>query len=476
MEITTIFKNYGKFEDLNITGKYNHILLISGPNDGGKTTIKTVFKEAVNIKALKKQPLKEGELSGFTEVHILDKDGNTVIVKHDFNKFDSKGDFYLTSHEGKSIKARPKMVELLGHSVPLSVPELFSMLNTVEGRKSFIKNFIYPAIPSDVLEKIKLIDIDINTSNGVLYLDRRATTNLLKEQELNLNTCAVSAEDEKKITLHNAAVERLASLKKETEDRQEIINSNVDTNIAISNLQSNHMISSSRINSYSENLSESIKKETDEIDELRAKIIIFETNIREYNNRLERYEVELEEQEVAFKKEEALLTKKLTLIPEVNEVDTDAITNGERFIKEVEMILDNQKDYLIRKQQVTETEIKLDKLNKELEDARKERVELFNQANLPKGLMVDTETGMIKYNGLDFTETEISESKALLTIAELKCSIDKSFMIDMGKFDAYGEGKLKELYALAKKHNKLVLLEEVTADNTEIVFKNIIVE
>src|SRR3990172_2083873 len=98
MEIKTIFRNYGKLADFSADISVGRILLIEASNGAGKSTIKTAFGEAFSGLAIKTNPLKQGEEEGWTELHIPDKDGNIVIVKHDFNKFNQEGTFIITDH------------------------------------------------------------------------------------------------------------------------------------------------------------------------------------------------------------------------------------------------------------------------------------------------------------------------------------------------------------------------------------------
>lgn len=475
--IKTLFKNYGNIKDLNIEAENIHILMIAAPNGAGKTTIRTALNEALTGKAIKKQPVTIGEESGFYEILLPDKDGNAVIVRHDFNKFDSQGSFTITDHTGKTYKTRTKLLEILGTYNPIDIQDVFNLTRTPEGTRRFIQEYILPNIPAKVQEQIRFIDDLIAENKGSLIIDRRVAK---KEYEnaIAKHKIVFTPVDEKDKTIlskKDAALKKLNEIDDKLKGFDESVKKNEELEIKIDKLRNLYGYEEKR-------LEDNIILLTKQRDGTKDKIAQIEAELRKFIDSLTATEQAIDQQNNELvtaihihEKDIKELSDKIVPIPDDYAALNTDFENGTAFLGRINEIEERVKANEEIAADVNERKLTVEAIEKKINDTRKQRKELLADANLPNGLEIDEDSGTIKYNDLDFSSTEISESDAKLTIARLKCNLETAPLLDMGMVSVYGKEKIQQIIDLAKEFNKIIIMEKVI-DDGEIHFEAIVEE
>lgn len=423
MEIKTTFKNLGKLEDVNFEDKDVNILLIQGPNRSGKTTARNAFAEAFSGENIKKDHTTSGKDSGNTEFHIPDKEGNIVIVKTNFNKFDEKAKFTITDKTGKTYKSKDKLREILGYYNTMSITDMFSLTRTTPGTLKFIKDFIYGGLSDEVKKQLEDIDKLIKPNSGTLYTDRTVKgRELAKAKEQPMRKFK---ENELKALIQlDTARYRVAKLQGDVNAYEsKVLNIKAKKELVASN-------------------EKKIAEAEEEVKRLKLRNKAIKEGIEKIPDNIEEIKVNLEK--------------------------------GRKFVETV--------DSLESEKALSDTNwawlSKIEEEHKEIEESiltyRKDRLRLLSSIKLPKGLIVNEETGKVTLNDREFTSTETSESEAMLILANIKCEMEEAKLIDMGNISIYDPNALKEISVLAKKYGKLVLLEKV--EGKELKFVNYIVE
>ena len=195
-DIKMRFKNYKLLKDKTFDLKGYHVLIIQGPPESGKTTIRKALKEAWQAKSLTKQPLTTNEEEGFVELTIPDKNGNLVIIKHDFNKFDQVGSFTAIDSDGKVIHSPGKMRELLGNYEHLSINQIWALTQSIPGIRELQENFLSKCLTQEEREKIEVIDLEIDTSNGTLFNERRLAKGEVDRLQKIINSSSIISDED----------------------------------------------------------------------------------------------------------------------------------------------------------------------------------------------------------------------------------------------------------------------------------------
>ena len=152
----------------------------------------------------------------------------------------------------------------------------------------------------------------------------------------------------------------------------------------------------------------------------------------------------------------------------------DQIDKGVQFLNEIEILENSNKAFVNLTNREKKEKERYDKILTEMNALKKEKIELLSSSSLPKGLSVDEESGKIEYNGLDFTDTEVSESQAKICILELKCNIETAPFIDMGNVGDFDEKSLGLIYQLAEKYKKFMILEKILHSTEDIKYINVV--
>ena len=212
-----------------------------------------------------------------------------------------------------------------------------------------------------------------------------------------------------------------------------------------------------------------------EIEDLKAQIKAKEERIQSVNETIKQVTaqkdlkdaaiLEIEKKYATQKVEaEAYVSNQFNI--ETYESNKARIDNGAKIIERITKAKNTSESIAPVELKMKEKQEVWDKHDKEVTEFRNKVVELTKSYPLPNGLSV-TEDG-ITIDGLIFDESQVSESKLMLTLVELLARINTAKFIHAGKYDAFGPARFKELCEIAHKYGKNVYLETVAHGQTEI--------
>jgi hypothetical protein len=108
-----------------------------------------------------------------------------------------------------------------------------------------------------------------------------------------------------------------------------------------------------------------------------------------------------------------------------------------------------------------------EELTRSVEKLRDKKKELIANASLGvKGISIEEDH--VKLDGFEFKENQISKSKAITIIARLMCAINQSPIQVIGSANDLDWEVLDELDALARDQGKIMILDQVDRDSTDI--------
>jgi len=429
-------KNYKRIKELNVPLSECDVVIVSGKNMDGKSSLINGIFENLTLKNLSNEPLSRGASSGEKSVIIEDKNGKEIKIVHTFEKKSPMGSFYAIQ-DGKKIASVEKIRELIGECNKYTIYDFFVMCRSTDGRRKFISEILMKMLNKEQSDRIEEINKEINTKNGLTYIKRRDANRAL--ETLN-NTPMLTKEEEETLTKEEAYKATI----KETNDTIELANKNlslvVNVNSYIFNIPGSGLSSSLT--------KEQITFKSEELKTLLQTIIDSETRILEYKEIINNQEAKLKQVINDAKNNESYKTALQALL------DIDKI----KYKKESFVGIKSQIDALTKE---------IEGLNKKLSDMSEEKDAILNKSNLPEGLVIETESDFT-YNGFNFSENDISESEAQLLLAKLTIPIYDGPYFRMGNADIYGKNALAELTELAAKHGKILAMERVNDDLTEV--------
>lgn len=439
--------NYKLFENKEITLDDPEVIVISGPNEKGKTTIITALTEAWSLKGFTPDPLRKGTSSGHTAITGPDVNGNPITIIHDFNQFDRNGSFYAIDHTGKSIKSVAKIKELVGTFSPISLEEVYYMMKAADSRKRFIRDYIMPLIPKEVLEEIEEINGKVNETKGTLFLMRRQSNSDVKTYE-SLVSEQKPLTSEQLLALKNGELYGPAII--EIEKRIDTIN------------QSNV-----------ENLKKQVAMDSmvTKVKDTHEKVVAAMKDIEYLNEQISAKKAFIEESKKAIDSMTLEVTK-IVIEPFPTEEMADMkmdLERGKTALALYNATLATEASNKAIKDKLEDARLRSSVLDSQIADLRQKGKKLLEKAELPKGLSIDEDRIML--NELDLSDAQVSESAAKLALAELLCKLSTAKFIVMGNLGAFDSNRFKELVAIAQENNKIVVLESVvnTTDDIKVI-------
>lgn len=429
-------KNYKKIKELNVPLSECDVVIVSGKNRDGKSSLINGIFENLTLKNLSDEPLARGANSGEKSVIIQDKNGKEIKIVHTFEKKSPRGSFYAVQ-DGKKISSVEKIRELIGECNKYTIYDFFVMCRSTDGRRKFISEILMKMLSKEQSDRIEEINNEINTKNGFTYIKRRDANRALDTLK---NTPMLSKEEE-------------ATLAKEDFYKAVVKETNDTVTLAEKNLALVESINTYIYNIPGSGLSSSLTKEqiTFKNEELKTLLISILSS---------------EEQMIAYKDSFIAQSTK------IKQMISDA-KNNESYKTAVQALLniENLKQVKDRfagiKGQITTLEKEIEGLNNKLSKMSEEKDKILSESNLPEGLVIESESEFT-YNGFNFSETEISESEAQLLLAKLTIPIYDGPYFRMGNADIYGKDALKELSELAATHGKILAMERVNDDLNEV--------
>lgn len=406
--------NYKTIEKIEADLSGFDIVIFEGNNGMGKSSIINGILENFMAKSISTTPLTQGEKEGEKRITTKDNTGEEITVIHTFNKDNPSGTFWAMKN-GKSIKSVNEIRELLGQVNTMTIDELFQMCKNVDGRRKFIKTYLYQGLTSIQQLQLQSIEESIKPRTGSIVQKRLSVKQTIDTLETIIKNNLT--EDELKLIQF-----------KETYLQANIVEQNKLQEL--NSLTSRYATCNNQL--------QAIKKYIPEI--LMDKYLILEVES-------EKLFVETEKQQ---KEKEVYYNDRVkpkmdmlnTAIIKANQLDTQSI-------------------------QLSQEQVNLDAINKELEKLTKQKEDILRNVILPEGVVIHSESDF-SINGLDFSQADISESEAWMLLAELTIKQFPASYMKMGSASLYNREKLNKLAELANKYNKIIALERVVEDIEDI--------
>lgn len=430
-KIAVEINNYKNLRELNIElGEYD-VILLKGPNKGGKTSVKNGILENLMLKNLTSTPLKEGEDKGFKKVTIMDKNSEEITIVHDFDKHNPKGTFYAIKDK-KKISKLTDIRKLIGDVNPYSIEELFMMCRTAAGNRTFIKEILLPLLSDEERSRIDEINKQINTTNGTLYLKRR---DLNKEIEVLELATKFTPEEEK-----------ILNGSKDLKNKNNSLVITYNKYKTIYDLYTSINNNSFYINEDEELLKESIAMTKGIANEIANKYTALAKSISTNKDTIEMY-IKASKQKI-----NSMFLEIENIKPQLKQLENIEYNN--------EKLDEKKKDLKIKTKQ-------RDSVQEELNNLADEKDNIFKNSKLPEGFKILDESSFT-YNGFSFDENSVSESEAWVILAKITMELFDGPYFRLGNADVFGKKALDEIMQIANKKGVILCLEKVDDSATDI--------
>ena len=341
--------------------------------------------------------------------------------------------------------------------------EFFLWTNSADGRKKQ-KNIILNLLGTEDLMKYEILEQD-----ELVEYDERTEKGHEKDQLIKLCQAGKLTDDQQEL------VNGLQETKNRLTQNQEKINNISTTEVTKSalTLGKNAMARIihdhdsdiiSMVNSYNNYLKE-YNEEIEQI-ESRLKHLIEkrETLLKTFPERKKK----ADELMVKYREELATAGEELSKLPDAN-VDKLLIIKKslETKIEEVGL-LKARVTNIKENQEKRDVAIKdYEGLTRKVDGIREQKKKLIASANLGvKGISIEDDH--IKLDGFEFKENQVSKSQAIGIIARLMCAINKSPIQVIGSANDLDWEVLDQLDALAREQGKIMILDQVDRDATDI--------
>ena len=424
-----VFGNYKGFPKFNKSIEDHEILVVSGDNEKGKTSLIVALQEAYLGKSLTPEPLTRGKKEGFKEIQIVDKDGNPVMVKHTFNEEDQKGKFVLYNAEGKAFRLIKEFKEILGEYFDISVPEFFELAKTDPGKREIMDKYLIKCLPEKDLKRLAVIDAKIHPDSGELFNNRtKVGANKSHYEEL----CKKEEFSQAELSVLENGEEAIRQLDKWKETQEKYKNIETARSILSLNIKTLEGLKDGTVKWTSEEYKQTI---ADKFDDL----------ITDVNKSFMSYQ-DIDEEKIKL-------------------ADTKVV-NGEKYVSNYKSLLEAQKSTQENKKMLKDFTKEYDALTKEIEELREEKKKIFTEAPLPEGLKMDE--NKFTLDGFDFSDKQVSFSKASLAIIEMMFKISEAKIVVGGQVGDYGEDRLLELTDLAATYGRTIILSKVESGQDDV--------
>lgn len=410
--------NYKLIENMEADLSGYDLVIFGADNGKGKSSIINGILENFMAKAISSTPLTIGEKEGEKRITTTDNTGSEITVIHTFSKEKPTGSFYAMKN-GTPIRSVNEIRSLLGETNVLTVDELFQMCKTTDGRRKFIRTYLYQSMSDSQYAKLNEIENDIRPRTGKLVLNRQTEAALIEKLESIIKNSLT--EEELIMISRKDAYEATEKQKMEELEAQKELYSRSSTPIKpIKDV----------LETCSEFMTEeNIKKLTEVLNEIEKTSYVLKVTLDEM---------------------EKFMEEKIK--PKMNALRS-AVTRNEN-------LTTTKKSLDESKQKLKEIEDKIDKYTND-------KNVLLKSIVLPEGVVIHSESDF-SIKGLDFSQADISESEAWMLLAELTIKQFPAAYMRMGSASLYNHEKRKKLAELANKYNKLIALERVIDHQEEI--------
>ena len=469
-EIVLEFINYKLFEKKTFDLQDFNVYFIQGPNESGKTSVITALQEMYGILPLTSDPLTTGTTEGSKTFHIPDKDGNIVTVKHTYDRTKAKGKFVAFDKDGTPLRKVGEIRELLGTYSRITTEQFFDMVKTAAGRKEIIDDYFVKFLTDEEIAALcKQKDLE------AVYFDERTEEKRKVDfaEKMELDNRLTAGETElltKKISSH-----KLLNQLKEQRDGVKFLDSNLkvlkERDLALNaQVDGIKAIIEGAITGTEEQLPD-MKTELEDMEKavnaLKEDIKKAEEFLKDPYPKEKKDEIDGLKKQIAENNKEIESEKEKAGDPDMTLKQIDErIARGEDLNSRIAICEAKQEKHAEASKEYAEKQGEWAELDKKVDRARKSVEKIYASSALPSGVKIEGDTFTL--NGFEFSETQISESKAKLVIAEILCRVDTSPLLVMGNAGSFGAERLNELCELAEKHNKIMFLEKVLDDEEDV--------
>ena len=468
-EIKLEFKNYKLFQDRTFNLEAFNVYLVSGINDSGKTSLITSLQEMYGIFALTNDPVTTGSTEGSKTFTIPDKEGNMVTVKHTYDRSKAKGKFVAFDKDGTPYRQVGEIRELLGSYSRITTEQFFDKAKTAPGRKEIVNEYFVQFLTDTEISSLnKLKDLEI--VNYDMRTDAKKEVDLVEKR---MGDYKPTAGDEEMIEKKVNSDKLLKQLK---HDRNDI--ALLDKNLEILNERGDSL--QEKLDTLEFNYAELIDDKKVDLGEMKEEEKGLERKLKKLQEEIAETEKFLATPDEDHKNKVDGIRK--LIIENDKEVDNakekagnpdmtlealdERITKGDKLMNDIAICESRTGTYNEAKKDYEEALKEWEGLDQKVEESRAKIKQIYASSSLPSGVQIEDDTFTL--NGFEFSETQISESKAKLVIAEIMCQVDTAPLLVMGNAAAFGKERLNELCSLAEKHNKIMFLEKVVDDIEDV--------
>ena len=413
LEIPIVFHNYKLLKDKEIVLKGSNIYFIQGPNGVGKTSF---LKALTSLQiASDDTPVKvtNGESEGYYEATIPAANGEMITIRHSFTDND-KGKFIAIREDGSKVSQVTEIRSLFNYT-PINVNEFFAMSNSAEGRRK--QRDIILKLMSDE-ERARFNQADLEEQH---YYDQRTNFNRLVEQ----------AENSIKAIIINQEDEALLPREKEAKDLIALYTS---------------------------------------IRDSRKEVTPIKEKLADLHDRMKKLEDEMTYIKGQIEKEETRLIEKSD--PKHDHITNEDLANklakGEEIITRITSLstkTEMRKEWIIKR---NENFKKSTEMSMKIDQCRKTKDEVVANSDLPVE-NISFEDGYLTIDGFQFKESQICESDAVLILANILAKINPGPVQVIGDASILDFDKLERLNKIAEANNKIMFVDEVVRDASNIV-------
>lgn len=475
-EVKIVAKNYGVLPD----GEYNlhngTIFFLKGPNNVGKSTFLHLLQAIMEVSDDKVNPVKFGDAhEGFVIGSLPGADGKIYQVRYDFNT-EGKKTFRFIREDGTKVSTIGEMRAIFNYN-HITATDWMTMSQTEAGRKKQRETFI-SMLSEEERKELNDIDAKINGKTGAWFISRTTTNSEIAVLEGQIKA-HIHNEEQRKLLATGNDIKKLRD--ELLVDRDKYKNIIEDSKVGIVQLESaqkelktiedNHTKSSDDLDTEIAELEKKL------VEKKAAKILLDKT----YNEDITIATKAVEE----FSKVvdiNIINNARLQLNGEPEKDDmgvmiaydkprikgiVERLVIGEKMVKDYEALVTQKAEWSKTEVELKEKRLKAELLTKDIEEARKRKKTIIKDSkNLPSRW--DIEDEYITYDGIPFTESDISMSKAIRAIAELMININDAPIMLMGDAEVLGYPILAELKALAVEHDKIMVFAEHDRDVSDI--------
>lgn len=415
LEIPIYFHNYKLLQDKEFVLKGSNIYFIQGPNKVGKTSFLKALQSLMvaNDDTPDKVTRGSDEAEGFYETTIPAADGTLLTIRHEFTA-DGKGKFFAIREDGTKISQVTEIRRLFNYT-PINVNEFFAWSNSADGRKKQ-RDVILRLLPDE--DRAAFNDLDLQEQHH--YSQRTEVNRLVDQAKSNIAAIVIPKEDEALIPREREARDLIALYTSIKESRKEI----------------------APIKEKLADLHDRMKKLEDEMQSIKNQIKKEENRLLEKsdpkNDKITNEELELK------------LSRGNEIITKITSLSTKTGLKKE------------WEDKLITNEKLSED------LTKKISSCRDGKADIVSGSDLPVE-NIDFEDGYLTIDGFQFKENQICESDAVLILANILARINPGPIQIIGDASVLDAEKLDMLNKIAEDNNKVMFVDEVRRDSSDMV-------